>query len=101
MKLLALERELPGVTPDQCAPHLRAEAAMLWRLVQEGTVREAYFRQDRSAAVLVLECADAAEAEQALSRLPLVEAGLIAFDVLPLIPYPGFSRLFSPSGAAE
>jgi hypothetical protein len=64
-------------------------------MVQEGIVREAYFRQDRSAAVLVLECADTAEAQETLSRLPLVEAGLIAFDLLPLIPYPGFARLFS------
>jgi hypothetical protein len=43
---------------------------------------------------LILECRDADEAHQVLSRLPLVRAGLIAFDVIPLIPYPGFSRLF-------
>lgn len=101
MKIIALERDLPGVNPEDCAPHLRAEAAALWRLMQDGNVREAYFRQDRPSAVLVLECGGTQEAEEILARLPLVEAGLIAFDVLPLVPYPGFSRLFSSTNPAE
>jgi hypothetical protein len=42
----------------------------------------------------MLECADAAEAQRVLGTLPLVRAGLIAFDVLPLKPYPGLARLF-------
>ena len=32
--------------------------------------------------------------QQALDSLPLVQAGLIHFDVIPLVPYPGFMRLF-------
>ena len=53
-----------------------------------------YFRADRSTAVLILECAEIAEAEQTLSTLPLVHAGLIRFELIPLVPYPGFARLF-------
>ena len=30
-----------------------------------------------------------------LDKYPLVEEGLIAFDIIPLVPYPGFSRLFA------
>jgi len=41
-----------------------------------------------------LECADVVEAESLLTTLPLVRAGLIAFEVIPLVPYPGFERLF-------
>ena len=29
-----------------------------------------------------------------LETLPLVQAGLIRFEVIPLVPYPGFGRLF-------
>jgi len=29
-----------------------------------------------------------------LGTLPLVQAGLIAFEVIPLKPYPGLARLF-------
>jgi hypothetical protein len=63
-------------------------------LYRAGVIRELYFRQDRSEAVLVLECADAEEAQRALAALPLVQQGLIAFDIIPLVPYPGLARLF-------
>jgi hypothetical protein len=43
---------------------------------------------------LILECADVEEANQLLDSLPLVQEGLIEFEVIPLVPYPGFERLF-------
>jgi len=95
VKIIALEKETPGVTPAAFTPALlKAEAAWVWELQQTGVLREIYFRQDRSAAVLILECADAAEAQRTLDTLPLAAAGLIAFDVIPLKPYPGLARLF-------
>ena len=95
MKFLALEVERPGLTAADFQPHLQPEAARLWELVQAGTVRETYFRADRHAAVLVLECADTDEAQRALASLPLVAAGLIEFELIPLVPYDGFARLFA------
>jgi hypothetical protein len=95
MKLIALEREVPGSTPEEFQVHLEAEASRVWELYQAGMFRELYFRQDRTEAVLVLECADVEEANQVLSTLPLVKEGLITFDLIPLRPYPGFSRLFA------
>ena len=95
MKILALERELPGATAEQFRPLLKDEARRLWELTQAGVLREAYFHAERHTAVLVLECADADEARRTLDTLPLVRAGLIAFDILPLIPYDGFARLFA------
>ncbi len=77
------------------APHLKAEAARAWELHQAGVIRELYFRADWPGAVLMLECAGVEEAADVLSTLPLVKAGLIAFDVIPLKAYPGFSRLFA------
>lgn len=94
MKILAMEIETEGVRPEQYRPHLQAEARRVWELYQSGAIRELYFRADRSEAVLMLECADAGEAEQVLASLPLVQAGLITFEVIPLGPYPGFARLF-------
>ena len=94
MKILAMEIETENVVPGQFAPHSKAEAQRVWELYQSGIIRELYFRGDHSEAVLVLECADADEAREILGSLPLVEAGLIRFDVIPLIPYPGFARLF-------
>jgi hypothetical protein len=94
MKLLAIEHEMPGKTAADFAPHLRAEAQRVWVLSQAGVIRESYFRADRDEAVLVLECAGVEEAEEVLGSLPLVQAGLIQFEVIPLKAYPGFARLF-------
>jgi muconolactone delta-isomerase len=95
MKILALEQDLPGATAGQFHPHLKAEAARVWELYQSGVLREIYFRADRHSAVLVLECASLEDARQELNSLPLVQAGLIEFELIPLAPYPGFARLFS------
>ena len=94
MKIIALERELPGTTSEQFIPYLKAEAEKVWQLYQSELIRELYFRQDQSTAVLVLECDDILAARAALKELPLVQAGLIEFELIPLKPYPGFERLF-------
>jgi len=94
MKILALEREMPDTTPEQFGPHLKAEAARVWELYKSGYIREIYFRGDRSEAVMILECTDVKDAHSLLSTLPLVKEGLIRFEVIPLVPYPGFERLF-------
>ena len=99
MKILALEKDVPGVAPAAFTPaRLKQEAARVWELQQSGVLRETYFRADRHEAVLVLECADAAEAARTLATLPLVASGLIAFEVIPLVPYPGLARLFGAPG---
>ncbi len=95
MKILALEMPVPGAEGYDCQPLLLAEAARAWELQQAGMIREIYFRADRSDAILVLEAADVAEARAVLATLPLVEAGMIAFEIIPLRPYPGFARLFA------
>lgn len=94
MKILALEKESPNTMPEQFTPHLKAEAARVWELYKSGELREIYFRGDRSEAVLILECVDVEEAESLLATLPLMKEGLIEFEVIPLVPYPGFERLF-------
>lgn len=96
MRILALERDIPGATNDAyTAELLRAEALRAWQLYQEGIVRELYFRADRTEAVILLECAGVDEAQAALATLPLVKAGLVVFDFIPLRAYPGFERLFA------
>jgi muconolactone delta-isomerase len=96
MRILAIEQSVDGATSEAFTPELLAEEARrAWELHQEGTIRELYFRDDNPGAVLVLECADVDEAGRALASLPLVGAGLIEFDVIPLRAYPGFARLFS------
>ncbi len=99
MKILAIEHELSAATAENLQRHAKAEAARAWALHQEGIIRELYFRADRPEAVLVLECPDLTAAQDALNTLPLVQHGLIAFELIPLTAYPGFARLFAERDA--
>lgn len=93
MKILALEYESPSADPDLMEAYLAAEARRMLELTQAGILREIYFRAETRQTVLMLECVNAEEARAVLQTLPLVQAELIAFEVIPLAPYNGFSRL--------
>ncbi len=97
MKILALEKECPAGTAEQFQPLLKDEAFSIWELQQAGLVREIYFSAEAHTAVLILECNDEGSARQALAGLPLVRAGLIEFELIILVPYDGFARLFQSS----
>ena len=95
MKILALEQQVPNVNQERMRPYLEEEALCVWDLLQQSVLREIYFRADAHQAVLILECENGDEAQLILATLPLVREGLITFEIVPLAPYPGFSRLFA------
>lgn len=94
MKVLALGRDLVPQDDPRFVELRPPEARRVWDLYQADILREIYFRADRPNGVLVFEVADLSAAREAVESLPLVAAGLIAFDLVPLRPYPGFARLF-------
>lgn len=94
MKFIALEIEKANATATDFEPHLKNEARHVWELQQQGVIREIYFRADQHTAVLILECESLPQVQELLSSFPLVQQELIHFDIIPLIPYSGFSRLF-------
>ena len=93
MKILAIEKELSGLTSADYKTWLESEARKAWELHQEGLIRELYFTDDHCA-VLVLEARDKVHAREIVDQLPLVQQKLIDFDLLVLNAYPGFARLF-------
>lgn len=95
MKILAIEHELEGASADDFESLLCDEAREVWKLYQAGFIREIYFREDQTTAVLILESTDVDSADRELANLPLVASGLIHFDLIPLRPYPGWERLFA------
>ncbi len=95
MIILAMEHESPDAgKSDYTRSILDKEARAVWQYQQEGFVRQIFFRDDRNAAVLILEAASVEQAQEQLSVLPLVQSGLINFELIPLKAYPGFERLF-------
>ncbi|NMB61835.1 MAG: hypothetical protein GYA18_05790 [Chloroflexi bacterium] len=94
MKIIALEVEKEGLAKTDFGAYLKQEAAAVWNLQQRNILREIYFNQNTHTAVLVLETNSTRQALEILNELPLVQAGLIDFELIPLVPYDGFSRLF-------
>ena len=94
MKILAIEKEFEGKTSKDFQPYLKDEARSVWELYRQNFIREIYFRADQSSAVLMLESESVKEAKETLAKLPLVKKELIYFEIIPLVPYQGFERLF-------
>lgn len=95
MRIIAIQKESPHLNKRDFVPHLRDEAIRGWELFKEGIIREMYYKDDKFEVILILECENETEATQKLSTLPLVEKGLIEFELIPLRPYHGFERLFA------
>jgi hypothetical protein len=101
MKILALDRPRPDATLEKYQPHLRDEVRHTWESYRKGVIRDIYFRQDRPGVAIVLECDDTAEARNVLATFPLVKAGLIDFEVIPLGPFTNWELLFAPAGTSS
>lgn len=95
MQILAFEIKKSGLSSEEFAPYLKDEAYCVHQLQQEGVLRQIWFRGDVKTAVLLLECESVQKTESILSTLPLVKNRLVTFEVIPLVPYSGFARLFS------
>ena len=92
MKFLAIEKELNSANPENENDTLVREAARVYELYLSGSLREIYFNENHCA-VLILECESLNTAEILLSTLPLVQKGLISFEIMKLNPYTGFNRI--------
>jgi muconolactone delta-isomerase len=91
MKFLAITRRRTERFSDaEFAVALRPEAARARELYAEGAFRELYSRGDIPGAVIVLEAADAAEAERIVGSLPMAQQAMMDVEVIPLRPYRGF-----------
>jgi hypothetical protein len=96
MKFLAMEIENHPINwAEVSSVLLKTEAQRVYDLQQDGFIRQIHFRADTKSAVIEWECESLEQVRELTAHLPLVEAGFIHFDIIPLIPYPGLKRLFS------
>ena len=96
MKILALEREIEGVTWDNSEELLKREAQHIFQLYLADSLREIYFSEYKNA-VLIMETADKETAEKLLNALPLVKSEKIRFEIMELKPYTGYERIMNYS----
>jgi hypothetical protein len=66
-----------------------------WEAYKGGVVRDIYFRQDRPGVAIFLEVPNVDQAKAVLAEFPLVKAGLINSEVIPLGAFANWELLFA------
>ncbi len=92
MKILAIEKEIPGADWTGSEQILRNEALHVKKLMEQGIIKEIFFNEE-NCAVIILESKSIEDAKVVLSDLPLVKACLIDFELMELRRYTGFDRI--------
>ena len=95
MKILVLPKPRPDVAREKLLAHADAEIRAVWELYAQGICREFYVRANEPGrVVLMFECASVEDAKEALATLPFAQLELIDFELIPLAPFTGLTRLF-------
>src|SRR5436305_10155670 len=95
MKILVLPKPIEGVSREALLQHAAAEIQAVWELYAQGICREFYTRANEPGrVVLMFESASVEAAKEALATIPFAQLHLIDFDLIPLAPFTGLSRLF-------
>ena len=81
----AIEKVLPLVKP---------ESAKVWEYYAADLVRTVHYFADHSGAVLLFEVPNLEAANDAVTQLPMVQAGVLQCEFIPLAPYTGIAELF-------
>jgi hypothetical protein len=101
MQYLVVMRLKPGVSPDELRPLFKREAAKGWEMVAAGFLRQIHMIKGLACAVLSFEAASDKEVAARVVELPLVIAGAVTVDTLPLEPFTGWELLFAPGAMTK
>ena len=80
-----------GVTDADFAAHVDDEAQRARTLYSEGFIRQIWHRADIPGACILIEADTEEHVREMLDTLPLVRAGMLEVQIIPLKPYAGFS----------
>jgi hypothetical protein len=83
-------------TPTEAILNLvKPETEAVWKLYGADKVRSFHYLADMSGSVLMLEVENLAEAEAIAQQLPMVQAGALKVELLPLKPYTALEASFT------
>jgi hypothetical protein len=96
-KLLAIGSFTAKATPDVWQPILPSEVRETVRLYLAGKIDQWFVKQDQSGVVFIMNLTDPKQAHDLLDKLPLGQAGLMEFQLIPLGPLSPLRALLSES----
>jgi hypothetical protein len=85
-RILAIGTVNPGVDPTAVRAILPTEVRETVKLYLNGKIDQWYSLQDRSGVAFILNVTDTATAHDMLEKLPLGQAHLMSFELIPLAP---------------
>ena len=91
---LVITHDKPNVNWKEQEQLLKQEAKVLWDLQKNGIIRNIWFTKNSREAILILETEDSKRAKEIIDTFPLVKEGLITYDIVELVAYDGYERLF-------
>jgi Muconolactone delta-isomerase len=80
---------------EQVLPLVKPEAVKVWELYASDRLRSIHYIADKSGAVLLCEANTVEEINAMIAELPMAQAGVMQFEVIPLLPYTGTEELFA------
>jgi hypothetical protein len=86
MKVFALGTVSQPLTPEQRQHFMPKEVPDTLKLYLDGTIEQFWFRQDTPGVVFLMAADSIERAKSKLDALPLTQAGLMKFDLLPVGP---------------
>src|SRR5262250_207 len=92
-KILAIGTINPGVERDKVFAMLPEEIRDTANLYLDGKIDQWYSQQNGNGVVFILNVADLAAAHEMLEKLPLGQAHLMSFELIPLGPLAPLRRL--------
>ena len=92
MKVLLIARRSTEHTPQDFAPLLNKEAKQALEFLEDDFFREIYSMADGGGAVILAEANSLEEAQTKASNLPLVQAGMLHIEYIPLKAYRAFKQ---------
>jgi hypothetical protein len=95
-KILAIGHLTAKWTPEARRAVMPAEVRQTVNLYLAGKIDQWYVKQDQTGVVFLLNVTDLKEARAMLEKLPLGQAGLMEFDLIPLGPLNPLRLLVTP-----
>ena len=91
---LVITHDKPNVNWKEQEQLLKQEAKVLWNLQKNGIIRNVWFTKNTKEAILIIEADDTIRTKEIIDTFPLVKEGLITYDIVELVAYDGYERLF-------
>src|SRR5215470_4830344 len=85
MKVFAIASAKPTLTPDQLQKHMPKEVPATLKHYLDGTVEQFWFRE-KAGPIFLMNVQSVEQARATLDTLPLVAAGLMTYELMPVTP---------------